>query len=133
MALRKLASQAHGEALSQLLGAWQARDPQQVPPAQEFGPRVASGVRSNWQQAVGAAPSEVADTALLRLEMAAEVPTPAEHLEARRRFQLQLLTQRNEAPPAQTWAQDVGSVLQSGFEPNTERRLRAALKILLKP
>lgn len=133
MALRKLASQAHGEALSQLLGAWQARDPQQVPPAQEFGPRVPSGVRSGWQQALGAAPGQMADTALLRLEMAAELPTPAEHLEARRSFQLQLLTKRHEAPPAQTWAQDVGSVLKGGFEPNTERRLRAALKILLKP
>jgi len=132
-ALRKLASQAHGEALSQLLGAWQAREPQQLPPAQELGPRVGSGVRTSWVQALGVAPGAVPDTALLRLEMAAEVPTPAEHLDARRAFQLQLLTRRNDPPPAQTWAQDVGQVLQGGFEPAAERRLRAALKILLKP
>lgn len=132
-ALRKLASQAHGEALSQLLGAWQARDPQQVPPAQELGPKVASAVRSGWQQAVAAAPVAAADSALLRLEMAAEVPTPAEHLDARRKFQLQLLTKRHEAPPAQTWAQDVGAVLQAQFEPDAERRLRTALKVLLRP
>jgi hypothetical protein len=132
-ALRKLASQAHGEALSQLLEAWQARDPQQVPPAQELGPKVGAGVRSGWVQALGAQPDAVPDTALLRLEMAAEVPTPAEHLDARRMFQLQLLTRRNDPPPAQTWAQDVGAVLQGRFEPGAERRLRAALKVLLKP
>jgi hypothetical protein len=132
-ALRKLASQAHGEALAQLLGAWQARDPQQVPPAQELGPKVGSGVRAGWMQALGAQPGAVPDTALMRLEMAAEVPTPAEHLDARRAFQLQLLTRRNDPPPAQTWAQDVGTVLQGRCEPGAERRLRAALKVLLKP
>ena len=132
-ALRKLASQAHGEALSQLLGAWQARDPQQVPAAQELGPQVGSGVRSAWVQALGGAAGPVPETALLRLEMAADVPTPAEHLDARRAFQLQLLTRRNDPPPAQTWAQDVGQVLQGGFEPGAERRLRAALKNLLRP
>ncbi len=132
-ALRKLASQAHGEALSQLLGAWQARDPQQLPQAQELGPKVGSGVRTSWSQALDTSPGAVPDTALLRLEMAAEVPTPAEHLDARRVFQLQLLTRRNDPPPAQTWARDVGQVLQGGFEPAAERRLRAALKILLKP
>lgn len=131
-ALRKLASQAHGEALSQLLGAWQARDPQQLPNAQDFGPKVASGARSSWAQALGGAPGQVPDTALLRLEMAAEVPTPAEHLAARRMFQLQLLTRRNDPPPAQTWAQDVGRVLQGEFDAAAERRLRAALKVLLK-
>ncbi len=133
LALRKLASQAHGEALSQLLGAWQARDPAQLPPAQEFGSRVGSGARSAWAQALGGAPGSVPDTALLRLEMAAEVPTPAEHQDARRMFQLQLLTRRNDPPPVQTWAQDVGQVLQGPFEATAERRLRNALKVLLKP
>ena len=133
LALRKLASQAHGEALSQLLGAWQARDPEQLPPAQEFGPRVGSGARSAWAQALGSTPGQQPDTALLRLEMAAEVPTPAEHQNARRLFQLQLLTRRNDPPPVQTWAQDVGEVLQGSFDAAAERRLRSALKVLLKP
>ncbi len=133
MALRKLASQAHGEALAQLLGAWQARDPQQLPPAQELGPKVGSGVRSGWIQALGSTPGPVPDTALLRLEMAAELPTPAEHLDARRLFQLTLLTRRNDPSPVQTWTQDVGQVLQGRFESGAERRLRAALKVLLKP
>jgi len=132
MALRKLAAQAHGEAVSQLLGAWQARDPQQLPTAQEFGSRVPTGVRASWQQALGATAGSVPDSALLRLEMAAELPTPAEHLAARRMFQLQLLTKRHEAAPAQTWAQDVGLVLQGRCEPDAERRLRATLKVLLK-
>ncbi len=130
--LRKLASQAHGEALSQLLGAWQARDPQQLPAAQELGAKVAPATRTQWVQALGAAPQSAPDNALLRLEMAAEVPTPAEHLAQRRMFQLQLLTRRNDPAPAQTWAQDVGDVLKGPFEEAAERRLRAALKVLLK-
>uniref|UniRef100_UPI0025E1E147 DUF349 domain-containing protein n=1 Tax=uncultured Xylophilus sp. TaxID=296832 RepID=UPI0025E1E147 len=36
-ALRKLAAQAHGEALTQLLGAWEARDAEQLPGTQELG------------------------------------------------------------------------------------------------
>jgi ATP-dependent RNA helicase SUPV3L1/SUV3 len=130
--LRKLASQAHGEALAQLLGAWQARDPAQLPAAQELGPKVGSAVRGTWVQALSAAPAAAADNALMRLEIAAEVPTPAEHLAQRRMFQLQLLTRRNDPAPAQTWAQDVGEVLKGGYDDGTERRLRAALKVLLK-
>ena len=74
-----------------------------------------------------------ADTAMLRLEIAAELPTPAEHHDARRMYQLQLLTRRNDPAPAQTWAQDVGKVISGAFEPALERRLRNALKVLLKP
>ncbi len=48
-------------------------------------------------------------------------------------YQLQLLTKRNDPAPGQTWAQDVGRVLASAFEPALERRLRNALKVLLKP
>ena len=131
-ALRKLASQAHGEALSQLLGAWQARDPKQVPAAQELGPKVASAVRSGWQQAVAAPPVAVADSALLRLEMAAEVPTPAEHINARRALQLQLLTRRNDPTPAQTWGQAAARVLASAHDAQAARRLQNVLKALLR-
>lgn len=130
--LRKLVSQAHGEALTQLLGAWQARDPQQLPSAQQLGSRVGSSVRSQWAQALGGDAAASSEAALLRLEMAAELPTPAEHLAARRSFQLQLLTRRNDPAPAQTWAQDVGVVLRSPYAPEPERRLRAALRVLLK-
>ena len=64
--------------------------------------------------------------------MAAEVPTPAEHQNARRMFQLQLLTKRNDPSPDQTWAQDVGKVFEAGFDSGHERRLRNVLKVLLK-
>ena len=133
LALRKLASQAHGEALTQLLTAWQKRDPALVPNAQELGSRVAPAARTSWIQALGAANGANPDTALMRLEMAAEVPTPAEHIEARRMFQLQLLTRRNDPPPPQTWARDVAQVLAAGFDEGHERRLRNVLKVLLKP
>jgi ATP-dependent RNA helicase SUPV3L1/SUV3 len=133
LALRKLASQAHGEALTQLLDAWQKRDPALLPSAQDLGSRVVPAARSAWVQALGAAGGAAPDTALLRLEMAAELPTPAEYIDARRMFQLQLLTRRNDPTPAQTWAQDVGHVLATAFEEKNERRLRNVLKVLLKP
>jgi hypothetical protein len=131
--LRKLAAQAHGEALTQLLGAWQQRQPDQVPSVQELGRRVTPAVRTAWTQAIGAgaAPGQAAE-ALLRLEMAAEVPTPAEHLDARRALQLQLLTRRNDPAPAQTWGQDAAAVLAAPHDDTSARRLQNALKALLR-
>jgi hypothetical protein len=130
--LRKLAAQAHGEALTHLLAAWEARETTQLPGAQEFGGQVTSAMRALWAQALSAAPVATADEALLRLEIAAEVPTPAAELEARRALQLQLLTRRNDPAPSQTWGQDVGHVLASGFDDKQARRLQQALKVLLK-
>ena len=83
-------------------------------------------------RALGQAPQAAADQALLRLEMAAEVPTPAEHLSERRALQLQLLTRRNEAGPAETWAQDVARVLGTAHDEASARRLQNALKNLLR-
>ncbi|MHB8949306.1 MAG: DUF349 domain-containing protein [Rhodoferax sp.] len=133
LALRKLAAQAHGEALTQLLGAWEQRSADQMPSLQELGSRVTATGRGNWSKAVSQAPAGDASTALLRLEMAAELPTPAEHLSARRLLQLQLLTKRNDPAPAQTWGQDTATVLASAFEAGVARRLQNVLKVLLKP
>lgn len=131
-ALRKLAAQAHGEALTQLLGAWEKRDAAGVPSVQELGRAVSPAVRGAWSQAVSAAPAGSASDALLRLEIAAEVPTPAEHVDARRAMQLQLLTKRNDPTPVQTWGQDAAKVLASGHDAATARRLQNVLKTLLK-
>lgn len=131
--LRKLAAQAHGEALTQLLGAWQQRQPEQVPSVQELGRGVTPAVRTAWTQAIGGgAAAGNAPEALLRLEMAAEVPTPAEHLDARRALQLQLLTRRNDPAPAQTWGQDAAAVLAAPHDEPSARRLQNALKALLR-
>lgn len=132
-ALRKLQAQAHGEVLTQLLGSWQARDPESLPAAQELGRSVNATVRQSWRQALEQAPAAgTGDTALLRLEMAAQVPTPADKLEARRALQLQLLTRRNDPAPAQTWSQDVAQVLREPHSAVQARRLQAVLKMLLK-
>lgn len=138
-ALKKLAVQAHGEALTQLLSAWEKRDAALVPSTQELGSRAAPAVRAAWVQALGgeakgvptAKPTDP-QVALLRLEMAAEVPTPAEDLDARRSLQLQLLTRRNDPPPAQTWGQDAASVLAAPFDATKARRVQNVLKVLLK-
>lgn len=136
-ALKKLAMQAHGEALTQLLTAWEKRDPSLVPGAQELGNRAPPATRNAWVQALGdagQAPAKAADShvALLRLEMAAEVPTPADDLDARRGLQLQLLTRRNDPPPAQTWGQDTAAVFASPFNAQAARRVQNVLKVLLK-
>ena len=132
LALKKLAAQAHGEALTQLLSAWEKRDAALVPSAQDLGAGVTASVRSAWTQAVSTAPQGDASEALLRLEMAAEAPTPAEHIAARRMLQLQLLTRRNDPAPAQTWGQDVARVLASGSDAANARRLQNVLKTLLR-
>lgn len=139
LALKKLAVQAHGEALTQLLTAWEKRDASLVPGTQELGNRATPTTRAAWVQALGGeAKGAVAGkpgdphVALLRLEMAAEVPTPAEDLDARRGLQLQLLTRRNDPPPAQTWGQDAASVLAGPFSGPAARRVQNVLKVLLK-
>ena len=131
-ALRKLAAQAHGEVLTQLLGAWEKRDAESLPAAQALGARVNAATRGAWGQSLSGAAKALAPETLLRLEMAAEVPTPAEHLSARRMLQLQLLTRRNDPAPAETWPQDVAKVLAAGFDAGAAKRLQAALKVLLK-
>lgn len=130
--LRKLAAQAHGEALGQLMAAWEQRSGEQVPSQSELGRAVTPAVRGSWVKALEGAPGGDAAEALLRLEIAAEVPTPADQLSARRLLQLQLLTRRNDPSPAQTWGQDTARVLASGYEASAARRLQNALKVLLR-
>jgi len=131
-ALRKLAAQAHGEALTQLIAAWEKRDAAQLPSAQELGNQVNAATRNAWTQAVSSPAAGDASEALLRLEMAAEVPTPAEQMAARRALQLQLLTRRNDPAPTQTWGQDAARVLLSASDASGARRLQNALKVLLR-
>lgn len=134
-ALKKLAAAAHGEVLAQLLDAWQTRDAAKVPSTQDLGKQLPPTARSAWTAAITAAPAGKqgdADTALLRLEMAAELPTPADHLAARRMLQLQLLTKRNDPAPAQTWTADAAKVFANGFDDGAARRVQNALKVLLK-
>jgi ATP-dependent RNA helicase SUPV3L1/SUV3 len=132
MALRKLAAQAHGESLTHLLAAWEKRQADQVPTPQELGRNVNAAARAAWSQAVSQAPKADAGEAILRLEMAAEVPTPAENLNERRALQLQLLTRKNQPGPQETWALDVTAVLSSAHDPKVARRLQNALKNLLR-
>jgi hypothetical protein len=100
---------------------------------QDLGSRVTPATRSAWSKALAQAPATDPGSAILRLEMAAEVPTPAEHLSARRMLQLQLLTKRNDPGPAQTWGQDAANVLAATFDAAQARRLQNVLKVLLKP
>lgn len=134
-ALKKLAAQAHGEVLTHLVTAWEQRDAGQLPNAQDLGKAVPNAVRTRWAQAlsqpVSAGGAEAAES-LLRLEIATELPTPAEHLSARRMLQLQLLTRRNAASPQETWGEDVAKVLSSGFDAAQTRRLQNILRALLK-
>ena len=131
-ALRRLAAQAHGEVLTQLLHAWEKRDPEQMPTAQAIGNKLNAAQRTQWTQALGKAPAEDATQALLRMEMAADLPTPAAHMDARRALQLQLLTRRNDPSPQMTWVVDAAQVLSSAYDESNGRRLQSVLKVLLK-
>ena len=130
--LRKLAAQAHGEALANLLAAWEKRAPDQVPSQSELGRAVTPSIRGQWAKALQSPPAGDGSEALLRLEIAADVPTPADQLSARRMLQLQLLTRRNDPSPAQTWGEDTARVLASAHEPGAARRLQNVLKVLLR-
>jgi ATP-dependent RNA helicase SUPV3L1/SUV3 len=130
--LRKLAEQAHGEVLTQLMSAWEQRDAQLMPTAQTLGARVSAANRTAWVSALSGSPRQANAETMLRLEMAAEVPTPAEHLSDRRTLQLQLLTRKHAAAPTETWAEDVAAVLASSHEAAMARRLQNVLKVLLK-
>jgi hypothetical protein len=131
-ALRKLSEQAHGEVLSNLLTAWEKRDPALLPDAQALGKLVTPATRSAWMKALSSAPKGDAAETLLRLEIAAELPTPAEHLSARRMLQLVLLTKRNDPAPAQTWGEDTAKVLAAPYDAAHVRRLQNVLKALIK-
>ncbi|MBX3610608.1 MAG: DUF349 domain-containing protein [Hydrogenophaga sp.] len=129
--LKRLAEQAHGEVLSQIVDAWQSRDAEKLPASQALGARVNASQRGAWAAALGQSTPASGD-ALLRLEIAADVPTPAEQLSERRMLQLQLLTRRHDAAPAETWPQDVARVLASSHDERSARRLQNVLKALLK-
>ena len=130
--LRKLAEQAHGEVLTELMGAWEQRDGQQLPTTQALGGRLSPAARGAWVAALAKPAAAVPADALLRLEMAAEVPSPADALSARRMLQLQMLTRRNDPGPVQTWGEDVARVLGGAFDATQARRLQQVLKQLLK-
>jgi ATP-dependent RNA helicase SUPV3L1/SUV3 len=132
MALKKLAAQAHGESVVGLLSAWEGRNAEALPTAQQLGRSLQPAARTQWAQVLAKPAAGDAATALLRLEMAAEVPTPAEQLDARRMLQLQLLTRRGEAAPRDTWQQDAAAVLATAHEEKAARRLQNALKALLR-
>ncbi|MBK6008477.1 DUF349 domain-containing protein [Ramlibacter ginsenosidimutans] len=131
-ALRKLAAQAHGEALTQLMTAWEQRSGEQVPSHQELGRVVTPQVRQAWVQALAKPGAGDASDLLLRLEIAADVPTPAEQIAARRQMQLLLLTKRHEPGPQETWGTDVAKVLATAYDAAAARRLQNALKNLLR-
>ena len=138
-ALKKLHVQAHGEVLTNVIAAWEKRDAALLPSVQDLGKVVTAGVLGTWAKALSTSASaplgkDAAEslTSLLRLEMAAEVPTPAEHISARRMLQLTLLTKRNAAAPVDTWGEDTAKVLAGNFDAGNARRVQNVLKVLLK-
>ena len=132
LALKKLHIQAHGEVLTNVISAWEKRDAALLPSAQDLGKVITPAVLGSWAKAVATPSGKDAAESLLRLEMAAEVPTPAEHISARRMMQLQLLTRRNAPAPAETWGEDTARVLSADFDAANARRVQTVLKVLLK-
>ena len=132
LALKKLHVQAHGEVLSNIITAWEKRDAALLPSAQDLDKAVTATLLGAWAKAIATPSNKDAADVLLRLEMAAEVPTPAEHISARRMMQLQLLTKRNAPAPVETWGEDTAKVLAANFDAASARRVQTVLKVLLK-
>ncbi len=136
LALKKLQLQAHGEVVTHILDAWQARQADRLPSPSALGKAVSHAVRTQWTLALekGLAFNPAVDpaVALLRLEIATGAPTPADYLNERRALQLQLLTKRNDPAPNQTWGADVAAVLASDYSEVAAKRLQAGLKSLLR-
>jgi hypothetical protein len=135
MQLKKLAAQAHGEVVVNLLDAWKNRAADAIPTAQQLGKGVNAAARANWSKSVGQGAGSAIDAAaepLLRLEMAAEVPTPAAALDARRALQLKLLTQRGAQTPKDTWADDAAKLFAMTHDEANAKRVMAALKVLMR-
>ena len=103
-----------------------------MPSQSDLGRSVTPAIRGAWVKAVQAPAGSEASEPLLRLEIASEVPTPADQIQARRALQLQLLTRRNDPTPAQTWGEDTARVLAGPFSQAAARRLQNALKVLLR-
>ncbi len=131
-AMRKLAAQAHGQTLTNLMSAWKDKNPDLVPPLKELGSRINANQRVSWTKAIQTGTDKANHEALLRLEMAANAPTPASDLQARRNLQLQLLTKRNDPAPSQTWAEDTATVLSGPYDGEVASRLQTVLKTMLK-
>ena len=132
MALKQLHVQAHGEVLTNVLTAWEKRDVALLPSVQDLGKAVPAALLGNWAKSVATPSGKDTAQALLRLEMAADVPTPAEHISARRMMQLQLLTKRNAPAPLETWGEDTAAVLAGAYDAANARRVQTVLKVLLK-
>jgi ATP-dependent RNA helicase SUPV3L1/SUV3 len=133
IALKKLAAQAHGEALTQLLTAWEQRAADQVPSPAGTGPRRGRG-RARRPGCRRLAPRRLAMRQKhccawrwpprCRRPPSTSMPGAA--------LQLQLLTRRNDPSPAQTWGQDAAKVLASAHDAQAARRLQNVLKALLR-
>ena len=132
--LRKLSAQAQGEVLVQLLQAWKDRQPDQLPAAKQLGAKVNAVQRQAWVNALShpAVGPESGEQVILRLEIAADVPSPAQHLSERRLLQLTLLTQRKEASPSETWVADLAQIFGWAYTAETAHRLQNALTKFLR-
>lgn len=138
-ALKNLHSQAHGKSLQALLDAWQNRDVQTLPALTELSKRLKPAEYQLWQKTLAAPQNNTGanktasgpspEEALLQLEIAAELPSPAAHQTARRQMQLQLLTQRkHQDPDAGAWKNLVAQIFASPYSDENAQRLLAVLK-----
>lgn len=130
-AMRHLAESSRLASFDQLLQAWASGDADAMPAATTLGKRMGTKDWQAWRLAVGQGGQSEQTDSLLRLEIAADVPSPANELSQRRMLQLGILTNKRDAPPQQTWAADVAKVLAGKHRADHAARLRQVLAKLL--
>jgi hypothetical protein len=129
--LHEIAQGKRGAAFDSLMKAWAARDAAQMPELSLLGLKLAKPQWQAWQQKLGAAASVKEadrDAALLKLEVAYEVDSPAEAQTARRMLQLSLLASRGRDALVSGWHEQVATVLGAPAEEAASARLMACLR-----
>ena len=105
--------------------AWELAEKGNVGAFKEFGKLIERNDRMEVERELGSTPKQNAKPVV-------QERGGKKVLDARRALQLKLLTRRNDPAPAQTWGQDVATVLAAPHDDATARRLQNALKGLLR-
>ncbi|MDI9336249.1 MAG: hypothetical protein QM520_04385 [Gammaproteobacteria bacterium] len=131
--LKELKQRVYGDLVQQIVDAWEQRNVELLPSLRDLGKQVNATMRSKWLDALSkVAHTEELGAWLLRLEVAADVPSPAEFVTQRRLLMLSNLSSKNKSPPSLTWAEDLAQVFLGTFNQRAGQRMVKILPALLK-
>jgi ATP-dependent RNA helicase SUPV3L1/SUV3 len=131
--LQELAQGKRGNAIAALTKAWAARDAALLPELSDLRFKLNKAQWQGWQQAIAVpakADEAARDAALLKLEVAFELDSPAEAQTARRALQLSLLASRGRDALVASWPDQVATVFASASTEQAAARLMACINAM---